>query len=97
MANAACFEAGQTPNLTRAFVYNAGFLKQKRLRRILELSGYRVALGIPQKDDVVAIWGNSPTAYRGIHIAKNIAVLCYALKIVFYARCIRAGIKVSRL
>ena len=71
MANAACFEAGQTPNLTRAFVYNAGFLKQKRLRRILELSGYRVALGLPQKDDVVAIWGNSPTAYRGIHIAKK--------------------------
>jgi capsular polysaccharide export protein len=55
----------------RLFVYNGGFLKQKRLRRILQLSGYSIHLGLPRDGDVVAIWGNSPTAHRGLAIAAK--------------------------
>jgi capsular polysaccharide export protein len=55
----------------RLFAYNSGFLSQRRLRRILELSGYRIRLGLPGPDDLVAVWGNSPTAHRGLGIAKR--------------------------
>jgi capsular polysaccharide export protein len=57
--------------LRRLFVYNGGFLTQKRLRRILHLSGYKVSLGLPGPDDMVGIWGYSPTAHRGIGIAAK--------------------------
>ncbi|WP_050602691.1 capsular polysaccharide biosynthesis protein [Ruegeria sp. 6PALISEP08] len=56
---------------TRLFVYNGGFLTQKRLRRILSLSGYDVRLGIPQSGDYVGVWGNSPTAHRGQKVAEK--------------------------
>lgn len=55
----------------RALVYNGGFLTQKRLRRILSLGGYRVALGLPRAGDRVAVWGKSPTAHRGERIAAR--------------------------
>lgn len=55
----------------RLFVYNGGFLTQSRLRRILRLSGYRVSLGLPGTDDWVGVWGNSPTAHRGLGIAAK--------------------------
>ncbi|MEM6759785.1 MAG: capsular polysaccharide biosynthesis protein [Pseudomonadota bacterium] len=55
----------------RLYVYNGGFLTQKRVRRILELAGYRVSLGLPGPDDLIGIWGNSPTAHRGRGIAEK--------------------------
>lgn len=53
----------------RLFVYNGGFLTQPRLRRILTLANYKVSIGTPGADDLVGIWGNSPTAHRGTAMA----------------------------
>lgn len=47
------------------YVYNAGFVRQRRLARILELAGYRLRFGRPGSGDFVGIWGESPTASRG--------------------------------
>ena len=55
--------AGETPR--RLYVYNGGFLTQKRVRRILTLSGYGVSLGKPSGDDLIGVWGQSPTSWRG--------------------------------
>ena len=55
----------------RLFVYNGGFLTQRRVRRILQLSGYSLHLGRPGEGDAVAIWGNSPTAHRGRTMAER--------------------------
>jgi capsular polysaccharide export protein len=55
----------------RLFVFNGGFLTQKRVRRILQLSGYSIHLGLPRAGDHVAVWGNSPTAHRGLGIAEK--------------------------
>ena len=52
-------------NPRRVFVYNGGFLWQKRLRWIMRLAGYRLALGRPKSGDAVAVWGQSPTSHRG--------------------------------
>lgn len=55
----------------RLFVYNGGFLTQGRIRRILQLSGYSIHIGLPsQAGDAVAVWGNSPTAHRGEGVAE---------------------------
>lgn len=62
--------AGETSH-RRLFVYNGGFLTQSRLRRILTLAGYQVRLGTPGPDDLVGIWGNSPTAHRGLSVAEK--------------------------
>ena len=54
----------------RLFVYNGGFLTQGLIRRILQLSGYSIHIGLPTQDgDAVAVWGNSPTAHRGVGVA----------------------------
>lgn len=55
----------------RLFVFNGGFLTQRRVRRILQLSGYSIHLGLPRAGDHVAVWGNSPTAHRGLGIAEK--------------------------
>jgi capsular polysaccharide export protein len=55
----------------RLFVYNGGFLTQARVRRILHLAGYRVSVGRPGADDLVGVWGNSPTAHRGLSVAER--------------------------
>lgn len=55
----------------RLYVYNGGFLTQARVRRILALSGYAVSLGLPGDGDLVGIWGNSPTAHRGLSVAAQ--------------------------
>lgn len=55
----------------RLFVYNGGFLTQRRTRRILQLSGYSLHIGRPGAEDAVAVWGNSPTAHRGLAVAKK--------------------------
>ncbi|GAA6201685.1 capsular polysaccharide biosynthesis protein [Aquicoccus sp. SU-CL01552] len=58
-------------NRPRLFVYNGGFLTQRRIRRILALSGYRIRLGRPGPEDAVAVWGASPTAHRGLSVAAK--------------------------
>lgn len=58
-------------NGSRLFVYNGGFLIQRRLRRILGCAGYKLRLGLPDRGDLVGIWGNSPTAHRGRKVAKD--------------------------
>lgn len=55
----------------RLFVYNGGFLTKTRIKRILDLSGYKVSLGAPGPDDFVGVWGNSPTAPRGETVAAR--------------------------
>ncbi len=55
----------------RLFVFNGGFLTQRRVRRILRLAGYSLHLGLPRPGDAVAVWGNSPTAHRGLGLAAK--------------------------
>ncbi|MFC6637633.1 capsular polysaccharide biosynthesis protein [Sulfitobacter sp. JBTF-M27] len=55
----------------RLFIYNGGFLTQRRVRRILKLAGHSLHLGLPKEGDAVAIWGNSPTAHRGLSVAEK--------------------------
>lgn len=55
----------------RLFVYNGGFVTQHRVRRILQLSGYSLHLGVPRAGDAVAVWGHSPTAHRGLGVAQK--------------------------
>jgi capsular polysaccharide export protein len=61
--------AGETSR--RLYVYNGGFLTQKRMRRILTLSGYDVSLGKPSADDMIGVWGQSPTSWRGEAVADR--------------------------
>jgi capsular polysaccharide export protein len=53
----------------RLFAFNGGFWRAPRLRRILALAGWDLRLGLPGPGDSVAIWGSSPTAWRGRAIA----------------------------
>ena len=55
----------------KLFYYNGGFLRQKRVRRILSMAGYELTLGLPDRRDMVAVWGQSPNQYRGQWIAKK--------------------------
>jgi capsular polysaccharide export protein len=55
----------------RLYVYSGGFLRQKRVRRILALAGYDISLGLPRQTDLVGVWGQSPTAHRGQAIAQK--------------------------
>ena len=61
--------AGETQR--RLYVYNGGFLTQRRVRRILELSGYDIRLGLPGPGDMVGVWGQSPTSPRGVAVASR--------------------------
>nr|WP_321253729.1 capsular polysaccharide biosynthesis protein [uncultured Ruegeria sp.] len=56
---------------TRLFVYNGGFLTSRRIWRILSLAGFDIRLGLPKLGDLVGVWGNSPTAHRGLKIASK--------------------------
>ncbi len=58
----------------RLFYYNAGFLRQQRVRRILTLAGHDLCLGLPGPDDGVVVWGHSPYAGRGERIAARYGV-----------------------
>ncbi len=53
----------------RVFAFNGGFFTQQRVRRIMQLAGYPIRAGLPDRGDLVAIWGDSPTAQRGRHVA----------------------------
>ena len=57
--------------LRRLYVYNGGFLTQTRVRRIVQLAGYDIRLGLPGPDDMVGLWGQSPTAGRGMAVAAR--------------------------
>ena len=61
--------AGQSSR--RLFYYNAGFLTQSRIRRILELAGHDLRLGMPDQNDRIAVWGHSPYAARGEAMARQ--------------------------
>ncbi len=61
------FAAGEIPR--RLFFLNAGFLRDRRLRRIMDLAGHPLHLGLPSPDDGVAVWGRSPYAARGERVA----------------------------
>ncbi|WP_306005279.1 capsular polysaccharide biosynthesis protein [Aquicoccus porphyridii] len=52
------------------YYYNAGFLRQRRVRRIIALAGYDLKLGKPGADDLIAVWGRSPYAARGEAVAR---------------------------
>ena len=54
----------------RLCIYNGGFLTQGRLRRILELAGWDVSIGVPGEGDFVGVWGRTPTAWRGEAVAE---------------------------
>jgi capsular polysaccharide export protein len=58
------------PHQQRLFYYNGGFATQRRVRRILQLAGYSLHLGVPQPEDAVVIWGNAGTAHRGKRVAQ---------------------------
>jgi len=55
----------------RVLYFNAGFLRQRRLRRIMALAGYPLGLGRPGPDDLIAVWGQSPYARRGAALAAR--------------------------
>ncbi len=64
-----CAAGAETPR--RLFVYNGGFLTQRRIRRILALAGWEIRLGKPGPQDWVGVWGKSPTAPRGEAVARH--------------------------
>src|SRR6056297_719931 len=63
--------AGEGDPPRRVFYFNAGFLRQARLRRILSLAGLDLRLGRPTANDLVAVWGRSPYAARGEAMAAR--------------------------
>ncbi len=67
--------AGALPR--RLYYYNAGFLRDRRLRRILQLAGPDLRLGLPGPEDGVVVWGRSPYARRGETVAarRNVPVV----------------------
>lgn len=64
--------AGPIPR--RLFTFSVGFLMQKRLRRILQLSGHTLNIGKPRPTDGIAVWGQSATAKRGEAVARHYAL-----------------------
>nr|WP_159965598.1 capsular polysaccharide biosynthesis protein [Profundibacterium mesophilum] len=51
-------------------VFGGGFLLGRR-RRILELLGWRIALGLPRAEGHVAVWGRAGAAHRGEAVAAR--------------------------
>ena len=45
---------------------------QKRLRRILHLSGHKICIGRPSPSDSVVVWGQSSVAKRGLAMADRL-------------------------
>ena len=82
------FAAGEAPR--RLFYYNAGFLRQKCLRRILGLAGHELCLGRPSVGDGIAVWGRSPFAYRGEAMAAATGVPLVRIEDTFL-RSVRPG------
>ncbi|MBC7739866.1 MAG: capsular polysaccharide biosynthesis protein [Candidatus Saccharibacteria bacterium] len=80
--------AGPLPR--RLFYYNAGFLRQSRLRRILDLTGHQLCLGRPGPQDGVVVWGRSPYAHRGEAVAARAHVPLIRVEDAFL-RSVRPG------
>lgn len=76
--------------LRRLYYFNAGFLRQKQVRRILTLAGYDLRLGKPGADDQVAVWGRSPYAARGEAVAAATGAGLVRIEDVFL-RSLRPG------
>lgn len=65
-------DAAGGPSLRpRLYYFNGGFFTQKRVRRMLDLAGYDLQLGKPGADDLIAVWGKSPTSGRGAAVAAR--------------------------
>lgn len=79
--------AGTIPR--RLFHYNAGFF-QSRLRRILQLAGHELRLGLPGPGDGVVVWGRSPYAARGEAVAAKRGVPLIRVEDAFL-RSLRSG------
>ncbi|WP_299351469.1 capsular polysaccharide biosynthesis protein [uncultured Shimia sp.] len=62
-------EAAGDQGLRRLFAFNGGFFTQARVKRILRLAGYQVGFGKPGPDDLIAVWGQSPTSGRGAAVS----------------------------
>lgn len=62
---------GPAPSSLSLYVYNGGFLWQRRVRRILALAGYSLRLGRPGPEDRVGVWGDRATAKRGLAVADR--------------------------
>ncbi|WP_435167144.1 capsular polysaccharide biosynthesis protein [Falsirhodobacter sp. 1013] len=72
------------------FFYNAGLLRQARLRRILTLAGHELRFGLPAPGDGVVVWGRSPYAARGETVASRRSVPLYRMEDAFL-RSVRPG------
>lgn len=55
----------------RLFHQNLSFLRNRRLSRVLALMGHELRIGLPRQGDGVAVWGASPTAWRGERLAER--------------------------
>lgn len=80
--------AGPIPR--RLFTFSAGFLTQKRLRRMLSLSGHQICVGRPGPSDAVVVWGHSPSARRGQAIARRLQLPLIRIEDAFL-RSVRPG------
>lgn len=80
--------AGEPPR--RLFFYTLGFARQRRLRRILQLAGHELCLGLPGPGDGVVVWGRSPHAGRGERVAAARGVPVVRIEDAFL-RSIRPG------
>ncbi|OYU39479.1 MAG: beta-3-deoxy-D-manno-oct-2-ulosonic acid transferase [Pseudorhodobacter sp. PARRP1] len=80
--------AGTIPR--RLFYYNAGFLRQPHLRRMLALAGHELHLGLPGPQDGVVVWGRSPFARRGEAVAARYKVPLVRVEDAFL-RSVRPG------
>ncbi|WP_062762501.1 capsular polysaccharide biosynthesis protein [Falsirhodobacter sp. alg1] len=67
----------------RLYYYNAGLLRQARVRRILTLAGHQLRLGIPSAGDGVVVWGHSPYAARGEAVARHFNAPLFRLEDAF--------------
>lgn len=74
----------------RLFAYSLGLLRRTRVRRILELAGHDVRLGLPGPEDAVAVWGRTPRAGRGERVAAARGVPVLRLEDAFL-RSLRPG------
>jgi capsular polysaccharide export protein len=74
----------------RLCYFNAGFMRQPRLRRILHLVGHELRLGLPGPEDGVVVWGRSPYAARGEAVAARRGVPVVRLEDAFL-RSVRPG------
>ena len=61
----------QSQRQKNVFWYSLGLLHNRRLARILALSGYQLTLGLPFAQAEILIWGKSAAARRGQKIARH--------------------------